>query len=278
MDKLDPRIVRVGVEVDGVVRYYEDLAITASGTKYANANENECEVKITNLSKETRDYILTETSPFIKSAQPKKIILEAGRKSTGYSVVFVGDIISAVPSQPPNIELSIKAATKSTSKGDIVVRSKTEKTALSKIAKDVARDLGLNLIFEAKDKQIANYSFAGANLRQVDELSKAGNVNAYVDDDKIVVKDLNIPLNGKSQVLNLENGMIGIPEIDEHGIKVKYLYNNHSTIGGLLEVQSKLNPAANGVYVIYKLSFDIESRGNNFYLFAECNRAKQSRL
>ena len=74
MDKIDPRIVRVGVEVDGVVRYYEDLAITASGTKYANANENECEVKITNLSKETRDYILTETSPFIKSAQPKKII------------------------------------------------------------------------------------------------------------------------------------------------------------------------------------------------------------
>ena len=272
MDKLDPRIVRVGVEVDGVVRYYEDLAITASGTKYANANENECEVKITNLSKETRDYILTETSPFIKSAQPKKIILEAGRKSTGYSVVFVGDIISAVPSQPPNIELSIKAATKSTSKGDIVVRSKTEKTALSKIAKDVARDLGLNLIFEAKDKQIANYSFAGANLRQVDELSKAGSVNAFVDDDMLVVKDLNVPLNGKSQVLNLENGMIGIPEIDEHGIKVKYLYNNHSTIGGLLEVQSKLNPAANGVYVIYKLSFDIASRGNNFYLIAEAKR------
>ena len=177
-----------------------------------------------------------------------------------------------MPSQPPNIELSIKAATKSTSKGDIVVRSKTEKTALSKIAKDVARDLGLNLIFEAKDKQIANYSFAGANLRQVDELSKAGNVNAYVDDDKIVVKDLNIPLNGKSQVLNLENGMIGIPEIDEHGIKVKYLYNNHSTIGGLLEVQSKLNPAANGAYSIYKLSFDIESRDVNFYLIAEAKR------
>lgn len=274
MDKLDPRIVRVGVEVNGVIRYYEDLAITASGTKYANANENECEIKITNLSKTVRDYILTETSPFVKSDQPKRIILEAGRKSTGYSVVFIGDIISAVPSQPPDIELSIKAATKSTSKGDIVVRSKSEKTALSKIAKDIARDLGLVLIFEAKDKQIANYSFTGGNLRQVDELSKAGSVNAYVDDDKLIVKELNVPMIGKSQILNLETGMIGIPEIDEHGIKVKYLYNNQSVIGGGLEVQSKLNPAANGTYSIYKLSFDIASRDVPFYLMAEAKRIK----
>lgn len=269
---IDPRIVRIGIEVKGKIRYYEELAITASGTKYANANENECEIKITNLSKEVRDYILTETSPFLKSETPKRIILEAGRKSTGYNIVFVGDIISAVPSQPPDIEINIKAATKSTSKGDIVVRSKTEKTALSKIAKDVARDLQLQLVFEAKDKQIANYSFTGGNLRQVDELAKAGNVNAYVDDDKLIVKEANVAATGKMQVLDLETGMIGIPEIDEHGIKVKYLYNNHSAIGGSLQITSQMNTAANGVYVIYKLSFDIESRGNNFYLFAEARR------
>lgn len=270
--ELDPRIVRVGIEVRGVIKYYTDLQIQASGTKYANATENECEVKITNLSKDTRDYILTETSPFIKSKDPKRLILEAGRVSTGTSVVFIGDIISAVPSQPPDIQLTIKAATGSTQKGDIVTRSKAESTPLSKLAKDIAGDLGLKLQFQAQDKNISNYSFAGGNLKQVDELGRTGGVNAFVDDGTLVVKDYEVALNGKSQLLNLETGMIGVPEISEHGVKVKYLYNNESAIGGALVVQSKINPAANGTYVIYKLNFDLSNRDTPFYLMAEAKR------
>jgi len=269
---IDSRRVRVGIEVNGKIQYYEELNIEASGTKYANANENECEVKISNLSKTVRDYILSETSPFTKSKTPKRLILEAGRVSTGLSQVFIGDIISAVPSQPPDIELSIKAQTQSTAKGDIVSKSQGEKASLKAIAKDVAKDLGLSLSFEAQDKKISNYSFTGGKLKQVEELGRAGGVNAFIDDDKLIIKDGNVPLNGKSQTLNLETGMIGIPEITEHGIKVKYLYNNESAIGGALVVESKINPSVNGTYVIYKLSFDIANRQNSFYLVAECRR------
>jgi len=272
MKAFDDRIVRVGIQVGDKIRYYQDLAIVASGTKYANATDNECEIKITNLSKETRDYILTETSPFKKSKDPKKIILEVGRVSTGTSRIFIGDIISAKPSQPPNIDLSIKATTKSTAKNDTVVRSKTEKSSLNSIAKDVARDLNLKLVFEAKDKQIANFSYIGSNAGQINELAKSGSVNAYIDDDKLIVKDSDTPLTGKSQLLRLDTGMIGIPEIDQNGIKVKYLYNNQSVVGGALQIESKLNPSANGMYQIYKLNFDVASRDNNFYLIAEAKR------
>lgn len=274
MNAFDDRIIKVGVEVKGKIRYFEGLAIVASGTKYANANDNECEIRITNLSKDTRDYILTETTPFKKSKEPKRIILEAGRVSTGTSVLFIGDILSAVPSQPPDIQLTIKATTKSTSKNETVVRSKTEKTSLKSISADVARDLGLKLVFEAKDKQIANYSYIGGNSGQVNELGKSGSVNAYIDDDKLVVKDTDVPLSGKTQLLNMNTGMIGIPEIDENGVKVKYLFNNQTEVGGGLQIESKLNPAASGKYVIYKLNFDIASREDKFYLMAEAKRLK----
>jgi len=270
---LDPRIVRIGIEVKGVIRYYSDLAISASGTKYANATENECEVKITNLSKEVRDYILSETSPFIKSTTPKRLILEAGRVSTGTAVVFIGDIISATVSQPPDIDLVIKSATKSDAKGDVISRSKADTTDLSKIAKDVAKDLGLSLLFEAKDKKIANYSFTGASIKQVERLANAGGVNAFIDDDKLIVKDNNVAINGKSRTLNLETGMIGIPEITEHGIKVKCLYDNDTQIGTALIIESKLNPSASGMYIVYKLGFDIANRDNPFYLVLEAKRA-----
>ena len=269
---IDPRLLRVGIEVNGVIRYYEDLNMEASGTKFANANENECEVKISNLSKKVRDYILSETSPFLKSKTPKRVIVEAGRKSTGYAVVFIGDIISAIPSQPPDIELTIKAQTGSTSKGDIVSKSSGEKTNLSFLAKEVAKDLGLVLVFQAKDKKIANYQFTGGKLKQVEELGRAGGVNAYIDDDKLVVKDADVALNGKAQVLNKSTGMIGLPEITEHGIKVKYLFNNQSAIGGALIVESQINPACNGSYIIYKLNFDLANRQNQFYLTAEAKR------
>jgi hypothetical protein len=66
--ELDPRILRVGIEIGGNSKCMTDLAITAKGTKYANANQNDCEVTITNLAPATRDYILTEASPFRHAA------------------------------------------------------------------------------------------------------------------------------------------------------------------------------------------------------------------
>ena len=81
--ELDPRLLRVGFEIGGQLKLYDDLAITASGTKYANANQNECELKITNLDKETRDYLLTDSSPFNKNKTRKILTVEAGRVSTG---------------------------------------------------------------------------------------------------------------------------------------------------------------------------------------------------
>jgi len=72
MAEIDKRIVRVGIETNGAIKYYEGLNITANGTKYGNANQNECEVKISNLDKATRDFILTETSPFNLNRTPKK--------------------------------------------------------------------------------------------------------------------------------------------------------------------------------------------------------------
>lgn len=304
---LDPRIVRIGIEVNGKMQYYSDLNIQVSGTKYGNANENECEVKITNLSKQVRDYILTQTSPFLKphydktppaavtsakktdtstkkkDTEPKsdgsaevlsgmRLVVEAGRESTGASVVFIGDITSAVPSQPPDIELNIKAVTLSRTKGEIVSVSKGAATSLKSIAGDIAKDLGLGLLFQAKDKKIGNFAFTGGKLKQVDELGRAGSVNAFVDDEQLIVKDTDNSLTGKSRVLNLETGMIGIPELTEHGIKVKYLYDNQSVVGGALVIESKLNPAANGTYIIFKLSFDIANRENQFYLMAEAKR------
>lgn len=272
MPDIDPRLVRISVEISGQLKRYEGLALTARGTKYANANQNDCEVVITNLTSIARDYLLTETSPFNANRTPKRFIVEAGRQSYGYAKIFEGTIASASPSQPPDIALTIKALTGNDAKGNVVARTQPAQAKLSQVAKQVADDLGATLVFEAQDKQLANYNFTGGALKQIDALNFAGAVNAYQDDGALIVKDTTRPLAGAVRVLDLDSGLVGIPEITEQGVKVKYLLDNTSRLGGTLRVRSKLNPAASGDYIIYKLGFDIASRDVPFYWIAEAKR------
>jgi hypothetical protein len=273
---LDPRLLRIGIEINGQLKLYENLDITASGTKFANANQNECEVKISNLDKATRDFLLTETSPFNKNKKRKLLTVEAGRISTGYALVFVGDITSAVGSQPPDIALTIKAQTGQFSKGSIIATNQPGMVPLRNIAARVAQDLELNLDFQAKPKQISNYSYTGSKTKQVEQLAALGRVNAYIDDQVLVVKEYNAPLAKRTRILNQDTGLIGIPEFTEFGVKVKMLFDNQTVLGGGLDLKSANLPSADGLYTVSKLTFELASRDTPFYYIAEAARAGAS--
>lgn len=272
MSSFDPRILRIGIEVDGKLNVYEGLWATATISKFANPLQNEAEVKIANLSREVRDFLLTETSPFNQSKKPKRITIEAGRQSTGAYRLFIGDITECTPSQPPDITLTIKAKTKQADKGLVVAVSQGAQEKLSVIARGVAASLGLSLVFEAQDKNISNYSFTGGALKQVSKLGEAGNVNAYVDDDRLIVKDYNAPLAQVTSILSKSSGLVGIPELTEQGIKVKYLLDPKAQLGGELELDTEIYKAVNGKYVIYTLSYELASRDTAWYCIAECKR------
>lgn len=269
MQEIDSRIVKVGIEVNGQIKTYDGLYIMASGTRFGNSNLNECEVIIANLDKATQDFILTETSPFNANRTPKKLTLDAGRQSWGTTRVFSGNIVSVQPSQPPDIALTIKCLTNAHSNGDLVSRSQPGQAKLSQIAKQVASDIGVSLDFQATDKQISNYGYSGGALNQVNVLGTSGDVDAYVDNDRLIVKNANIPLTNVLTVVNLDTGMVGIPEITEQGIKVQFLLDGTTTLGGSLQLTSKIYPTVNGTYLIYKLGFRIANREEPFYWVAE---------
>ena len=269
MVALDPRIVRLSLEINGQLKVYEGLAIVASGMKYANALQNTAEIEVYNLSKSDMDYLLSETSPFNKNPTPKKIILEAGRQSYGTTKIFDGNIGTAEPTEPPDIGLKFKCQEGQFLKGKLVSTTQAGAVQLSTIAKGVAADTGLELNFQATDKQISNYAFTGGALRQVDKLGSLGAVDAYVDGNQLVVKDINIPLTGKLRILNENSGMVGIPKITEQGIKATMLLDNQTTLGGALEIQSNIYPTTNGRYAIFKLGWAISSREKPFYWIPE---------
>lgn len=273
MAEFDDRIVKVSVQVNGALKVYQSpLKIVATGTKYANSLQNDAQIEVFNLSKADRDFLLTETSPYNKNRTPKIIIVEAGRVSTGTSVIFKGNISSCAPTQPPDIGLKFKCLANQFLKGKIVSAQQGGSVPLSRIAGGVAGDLGVNLNFQAQDKNISNYAFTGGALKQLDELSSAGAVDVFIDGNQLVVKDIHVPLTGVLRILSDTSGMIGIPELTEQGVKVSCLLDNQTSIGGAIQIESALYPTINGKYVVYKLGFNITSRDVPFYWIPEGQR------
>lgn len=274
MKQIDERIVKVTLDLGDRQTTYENLAITASGVKYANALQNDCEVHLINLKKSTQDYIMSETSPFNLNPQPKSITVSAGRKSYGTRVIFKGNVISSSLTQPPDVAVKLKCLTGNFQKGNILDRSQPSNVQLSVVSRQIAQDLNVALDFQASDKNLSNFSYQGSAAKQVNNLTFTGGVNVYIDDDVMVVKDTGVPLTNIETIVNKGTGMIGIPELTEQGVRVKYLLDSSTRVGGLVKVTSSENPAVNGEYVIYKLNFDVANRDTPFYWIAEGARRR----
>jgi hypothetical protein len=276
-NNIDPRIISLNLIVNGRSKIYTasgstPLNITAIGTKYANALQNEAHITISNLDKATQDYILSETTPFNLNTSPKTITLSAGRESYGTAQIYTGNIVSSSVTQPPDIGIILKCLTGNFLKTKVITNNQPASTLLSTIGSQVAGALGYAFQNQATDKNIANYNFAGSALKQVQGLNSLGGINCFVDDNTLIMKNALIPLTGTTRILNLDTGMIGIPEFTEQGLRVTYLLDNQTRIGGGLDIQSQIYPAINGRYVIYRLGFNITSRDVPFYYIAEAAR------
>lgn len=277
---LDPRLISVSVIVGNQTKIYtaqgyEPFNIKAIGTKYANALQNEAQITISNLDKATQDYLLTETTPFNLNNSPKTIILSAGRQSYGTAVIYTGNIVSSTVSQPPDLSITFKCLTGNFLKTNVISRNEPASVQLMQLCQKIAQDTMTVLRFEATDKAIPNYIFAGPALNQVQLLNSMGGINAFIDGNTLIVKNAMVPLSGTQRILSADSGMIGIPEFTEQGLRVTFLLDNKTIIGGGLQIMSHIYPAINGEYVIYKLGFNISSRDIPFYYIAECARIAQ---
>jgi len=273
MDKIDLRVIKVTVEVGEESKVYSGpMDIHVTGNKTTSSTPNNADIKISNLTAEVRNYLLTETSPFNKNRKKKRVKIEAGRESTGTTVVFIGDVTASSPTQPPDIGITLKSQTGAASKNNVVRQSGRSQEGLKDISGRVAKDMNLGLEFEADEKNIANYNFTGGAGVQVDALSRAGQSQAFVDDETLVVKKRGAARKGTKIILNKKSGMIGVPEVTETGVNVKMLFTPDAKIGGEVEITSDLNPSVNGNYEIYTLRFELSTRQEAFYYVAECKR------
>lgn len=249
--------------------------IVATGSKFVDVTQNECDIQVANLSRDLRNALATNLTPFDYNQKRKSVQIWAGRISTGLFLRYEGDIVSAVPSQPPDIIMSIRSRTMQFFKNDLVAQSYAVTAPLSQIAADVAKRLGVNLRFEATERNIANYAYTGSSAGQIQRLQKLGAIDAYVDDNTLVCKDKGVALQNTVYELSQAGGMIGQVELTEYGVRVKSLLSPDVKLGGILRLDSVQNPSLNGDYTIYRTGFDIATRDVQFYDVIEATKYPQ---
>lgn len=249
--------------------------ILASGTKFTDGTLGECAVRIDNISKQTRDFLVSKTSPWSSQRLYANINLSVGRKSTGTFLLFTGQATAANPSQPPDIGLTFISLSMSALLGNIGSLSTGAQTPLRDICSQVAAQLpnpatgriGIPLDYHARaNPNISNYSFSGPLIKQIQNLNNLGWVDAFIDNNTLVVVDTGSGRTNEPIIINKFNGMIGVPEVNELGVNARLLITDRDIKpADLVTVQSELNPAANGTFFVYKLGFDIASRATSFY-------------
>jgi hypothetical protein len=265
---IDQRLVRVGIEIDGVLHRYEGLRVKASGTKYTDPTQNDCTITVTGLKASTRDFILGACDPFKPNPKAPRVTLEVGRQSLGYFTLFIGDVTEAEITMPPDVDLIMKCKTNNQSNAKIISVSGGQRSNLRQLAEQCAENNGLGLLFQALNKNSSNYQFIGSAAEQIRSLQRVGNVDCFVDDGQLIVKDAGAALKDRVRILGMNSGMVGIPKATDKGVQVQYLVDAESQLGGTLRLDSKFNKTLSGDYTITELKFDIDTHGDNFFYTA----------
>jgi hypothetical protein len=272
MQAFDNRLVTLTLQLTTGIVEYSGVNIVASGRKYDTSIPADCEARIYNLTAADRNNILTQASPLkIGQNTPVNMVLSVGRESYGTFILYQGNVLSCDVTQPPDIGVGLRAITLGGAMGLIVQNNQSSIATLKTIAQSIADSLGVGLDFQAtNDKQIDNYSFTGAALKQVEKLNHMGGIKAYIDNGTLVVQDANKPRTGDVVQINANTGMVGIPQVTELGVIVKAMINPQIKLGGQVNVTSLINPAANGLYYVTQINFEVANRENPFWYTLSC--------
>lgn len=283
---MDKRICYVQIQTPDGDKEIHNISIKGRITRKMSETGSECEVSIANLSREDVEYLTTYTSPYVDQSKKKKINVFAGYESTGVGMIFSGDIYSALPEGMPDTWLKIKAKTNYFEQQNIITYSQPAATT-EELASNIASQLGYELSWQSKSQKVIDaFNFNGAKAKLLNKLNQLDNFRAYIDNNILycIDKDEEPPqqaeqpksysgkagsnrkVAGSIKVINGNTGLIGLPQPDEYGVKIKVLLDPTVAIGDWFKLESQRLPIVNGFYQVYEMTYDFATREPQYYL------------
>ena len=266
----DFRLLRVTFDDEGTERVFENVAITVKGARTGSWVQNSAEIVITNIDTDTRNFLATKYKPEnqlrVGLIGRGFVFVDIGRESYGFFRLFEGNVVLISITPPPDISLVITVVSNYFAKSTLASKNFGLRQKLSQIAQSVADDMELQLDFNVEDDFIIpRLTYSGPVAGQLKIFNEWPFIDSFVDNGKLVIKNNGQPISENIVLINVDTEMIGIPTFNDIGINVKFLIKPGVRVGSQIRIQSRLNPAANGDYVVVNLGFDVANREVQFY-------------
>lgn len=262
------RVVTVEfIAANGQIKRLEGIDVRFNVKKYMGQVMNEANIEIWNLPQEDIEYLTTFTSQWIAINQRKRIRISAGYKDTNIGLLFDGDIVEALPSVPPDVCLRCKARSGAYGNSTIISKSITNPVSVKDVFKQASQWTGLTINdYTTTNRKLDSFFYTGSATQLINQINNIPDIIAYEDDGALCIVDKAKPDIKKGiRLVNKDSGMIGIPQPDALGVKVRLLLDPNIRIGQQIKVESIAIPACNGIYTIYELEHSGELRGSDFY-------------
>lgn len=281
------RILEVILKMPGGdVKLDSSINLRVRIQKAALAIQNKATIDIIGLNGSLREQLLSQFTAWnqrqVTSGQASQkwinVEVKAGwdgldaKDSQPAATIFKGQItLCDLTSAPPNIGIRLVCFTRQIDRTTFITSPAPASATFRAYVEWAAGQMGLadNFICDTSfnDVVIQNPArsmfVASALLIDIQDMYKPA-VAAYVDDDRLIVKDRTKILN-PSQVTTVTE-FIGAPCWTEWGVNFNCLFDQSISLAGGVTLQSAMNPGVNGTYVTLELDYNLTSRDVPFYV------------
>lgn len=250
--------------------------------KMALAVQNKATIDITGLSQALREQLLTNFTAWRyrlatsgrESIDYIPVTIEAGHytaTSANTTVIFKGSVaLAELQEGPPDVTVSVTAYTKQLDKTKFVSSPAPSSATFESYVAWAANEMGFGKNFVCDTsfnneivKNAARSRYTVASLIWDIQDYRKPTVAAFIDDDRLIVKDQNKILDPDS--ISKVTLFVGIPTWTEWGVEFKTLFDPTLRLAQGCELASEMNPTVNGRYVITSIVYDLTSRDQAFY-------------
>ncbi len=245
------------------------LDIRAHGRQFVGTTMGEAVIRITNMTREQRNALLTRATPIIPvngNRNPTYVTLDVGRESYGTFRLFEGACWASAVTAAPDMGVVLTSLTNSILASTVLAQTEGLLTSVSDIVRKICSLYGWTPRIQLgnPDRQISNFQFTGGAQLAIQKLADIGDLTVFLNNNVLTVIDKGAYI-GPPAPISLQNGMVGIPQANEWGVEVRTLVRPDIQLGGAIGITSQTNPSVNGTWTIYQLEYDVTNRDDPFW-------------
>lgn len=230
------------------------LHLSFSIEKTLTSAPSEGKLFIRNLKDSTESFIRNEAS---------KVTVYAGYASR-FGVVFSGDIRNTTSKREKLnrvLEVEVGGGVKKLSEA-YFQRSYAGTVQAELIVQDALNVAGLAAVnLQALPSiTLEDSVWNGRVFDVVDTITERAGISWFEDNERAIFQAPNQSVGVNAIRISQSNGMVGVPELTETGMKAVSVLNPAITLGGRVEVVSAEAPTANGLWKVTKLTLEGDNR------------------